>query len=118
MRVAQCSQYRVNQCLRVLDARGAPGEKANLPQKRTYPAPRYLVLEDNRSTAILAGRHWSKLRDFGQMARYDALEAIERDVCDEHYLQLASAPNVMSLVEAASLAAGDRLGEVQGPYGA
>ena len=37
------------------------------------------------------------------------------NVCDEHELQLASAPNVVSLTKAASLAAGDRLGEVQGP---
>ncbi len=31
------------------------------------------------------------------------------NVCDEHDLQLASAPNVVNLAEAASLAAGDRL---------
>ena len=37
------------------------------------------------------------------------------NVCDEHDLQLASAPNVVNLAEAASLAAGDRLGESQGP---
>ena len=52
------------------------------------------------------------------MARYNALEAIEKDVCDEHYLQLASAPNVVSLAEAASLAAGDRFGEEECLYGA
>ena len=43
---------------------------------------------------------------------------IKRNAYDERDIRLAPAPNVASLAEAASLAAGDRLGQVHGPHGA